>query len=595
MLRSIEYRLHANFVSENPLPDPGRPTSPTGPKKLTVFLFVLGLTGLFGLNSWKRDFGDPDEALFAQICRGMTAGSWVVPEFAGPFLELPPLGFWLPAALHKVTGMDPRLAYRVPVLLAAALSLVLTYLAGKRFFDGRIGFLALLIQGSTGFFFWRASWLDDDLLFAVWIQLAITLFAAATRHDAKPLGVWLGWIALALAALTKSAALAIVLALGTLLPFLFLEQGLESLRSGVKRLRLLPGFLLFLGLVLPWYVLAGLSAGTTLYSGHVVAGHADRLWNATTEAEPPYYYLGVLLLAFLPWTFFLPLGLLHGKDRLRRHGERLTFLWVIASLLILTLADAKKPGYILGVWPPLSLLIAAGFFETRDWYTVWEDFLREGVFALVPLLLKVPAALVLVTLGAYFGGYLASINDDRVQEMLLQKEAVLWTLALATGVSGVLFFVSGRVRKLVHAKDVTRAAYELACASLLLLATATFFHPASNPFLSGRDAVERLAVAIPADAAVALYGQKRAAVFYYLDPARKLTHLGYPDVLVPTDPAYLAIEAHLKQPGPACLITSSGELESLRSQFASLEPYLRNVRVTAKFELNEELVLVLNR
>jgi len=559
-------------------------------------LFVLGLTGLFLLNSWKRDFFDADEALFAEVCRGIEGGSWIIPELEGPYLDLPPLAFWLPAGLHKLTGLDPRIAYRIPTALAAALSLSLTYLLGRRLFDGRIGFLALLIQGSTAYFFVRASWLDDDLQFAAWTQLAMTSFALATRPTVKPFAAWIGWAGLGLAALTKSGLLAGVLVAATLILFLFFEGGLGAVRFGLKRLHVGSGIPIFLLITLPWFVLAAWRAGPELYSDHLVASHLRRIWGSPADAQPPYFYPVFLLGAFLPWTLVVPLGLLHGKDRLRRHGERLAFTWVVVALVLLTFASAKRPAYALVVWPPLAVLIAAGLFETKEWFTVWEDFLREGVFGIVPVLLKVPLALAVVAAGGYFGGYFAKIEDDRVQALLAQKEACIWALAIAGGAGAVLFLASGRVRKLVASKDVTRAAYELACASLLLFSAATFFFPAANPFGSSRDAIEKLAASIPDGARVAVYGQKRPQVFYYLGPGRKPFHLKRPDpdVMASSNQDFQAIDSHLKQPGPACLITSAAELEALRAQFASLTPHL-NVRAAARTGFRDELVLVVNR
>ncbi len=567
---------------------------PVGPRALTVAIFVLGLGGLLFANSWKRDFWEPDESLFAQVSRTMEAsGNWIVPQCSGVFLDLPPLAYWLPAGLHKLTGLDPRVAYRIPITLAAVASLCLTYVAGKRLFDGRIGFLALWIQASTIYFFCRSAWLDDDLIFSACVQLAITAFTFATRSKDR---FWLaipGWLGLAGACLSKSGLLAAGLVFGSLLVFLFIEGGFTAVRQGFKRIRFLPGLGLFTVITAPWFVAVAFEEGLQFWTQYLLNGHFFRIMSSPVDARPPYFYLVTLLWAFFPWTLFLPAGLLHGKDRLKRHGERFAFVWALFMLLALTSISAKKPGYLLVIWPPLSLVVAAAFFETRETFSVWEDLLRQGVSRALPALLKTPLILVLVMAGAYFGGHLEKVPDERVQTLLADRNSMNWALGLAVLASGVLFVVSGRVRKLVLAKEVTRSAYELACAAAFLLFAGTFFFAAANPFLSGRTAVEKLASQLPPGAALAMYGRKRSAVSYYAGEDHALLHLDYAGTRTPDDPGLMRLQEHLKQPGAAFTITSRAELEILRAQFPSLGAHLIE-KAGAKLGWHEELVLLGN-
>ncbi len=575
---------------------PAQPAAiPTGPRPLSVAICILGLGGLFIANAWKRDFWEPDESLFAHVSRSMEAsGDWIVPRSHDVFLALPPLTHWLAAGFHKVTGLDPRLAYRIPATLAAMASLFLTYAAGKRFFDGRIGFLALWIQASTCYFFFRSAWLDDELLFAASTQLAITAFALATRREGRRGLAYLGWAGLAAAGLAKSGFLAAGLVLGSLIVFLFVEGGFTAVKQGLQRVRVVTGLALFALITTPWFLAAGLREGARLWTQYLVEGHFARLMSSPVDPRPPYYYLLTLLWAFLPWTLFLPSGFLHGKDRLRRNGERLTFTWALFMLVALTCVSAKRPSYLLVIWPPMSLLIAAALFETRESFTVWEDLLREGVSRVLPVLLKVPFVLVLLVAAAYFGGYLEKLlPDDRAQALLTDHDGMSWTLGLLGVASGVLFAVSGRVRKLVREKEVTRAAFELACAAVFLCFTGTFLFAAANPFESGRAAVEKLSPLLPAEASIATYGRKRASVFYYLGEARPLTHLDYPGT-TPDDSGLKKLEDHLKQSGAAFIITSRAELEMLRAQFPSLNPVLIE-KQSARLGWHEELVLLGNR
>ena len=91
-----------------------------------AFLLLLGLyvlPGLVGHEPWKQD-----ETYIAEIVRNMLAtGDAVVPRMAGePFMEKPPLFYWVAGALATLTSPvlplhdGARLATGLFVLLASA-------------------------------------------------------------------------------------------------------------------------------------------------------------------------------------------------------------------------------------------------------------------------------------------------------------------------------------------------------------------------------------------------------------------------------------------------------------------------------------------
>jgi 4-amino-4-deoxy-L-arabinose transferase-like glycosyltransferase len=285
-------------------------------RSVVVACFVLAFGLLFAWNCWRRDFWNTDEPLFAEVARTMErTGDWIVPKCNVPFLDLPPLTYWLSAAVHSITGLDPRAAYRLPVSAAAVLGLWLTFVAGKQFFSPSVGFLAVIIQASTGLYFWRAAWLDDDLIFAVCCQLAITCFALASRSTGRP--------ALHRARLGRPRALRPDEKRSPRRPprwwpaaRLPAPRGrLAGARAGLGRVLRLPGFILALAIALPWFGAVAAREGKLLFEQHFLGAHFERIWSSPVHAEPPYFYLGTLLVGFLPWSLFLPLGILHGKDR----------------------------------------------------------------------------------------------------------------------------------------------------------------------------------------------------------------------------------------------------------------------------------------
>ena len=498
----------------------------------------------------------------------LEGGRWIIPEYEGkPYLDQPPLAAWLAAASQRLTRLDPRLSYRIPVSLIAVIGLWVTYAGGRRLFGGRIAFLAVLIQASTYYGFRRASWLDDDLYFAVGCAAAILGFSAATRKGGPRLAALGAWVGLALACLSKSVLFAAAIVLPLVAIPAFVEGGLDALKRATLRIaRPLP-IIVWLILVLPWHV-AAMRYGTDFIDAHLVGQHLARLWSSPWDARPLYQYVVWLPALFLPWTLFLPLAFLHGKDRWERDGERLCFFWAILAFVILSLASSKKPGYALVLWPPLALLIAAALNEETEWFSVWEDYLRDGVFRVAPYLLRVPIALVGIVAVLYIGGWWRDLADDRLLEALSDRSRFLPLLFLALAAAAASFWFSRRMPALLAKRNYASAAFDLATAALVLFAVKGLIDPLWNPIFSKRDLLAVFEAKLPADATVALYGRRDPEVYYHL--RRPLERLVYPDPLSPDDPARRRMEEIVRGTKPAFIIAAAEDFERLRLHFPSL-------------------------
>src|SRR5829696_10025077 len=81
---------------------------------------------------------EPDEGRYAQIGREMfLRGDWVVPHLQGePYLDKPPLMYWLVALSYKLFGVQSWAARLVPALAVHG-TILLTYLFGRRLLGER--------------------------------------------------------------------------------------------------------------------------------------------------------------------------------------------------------------------------------------------------------------------------------------------------------------------------------------------------------------------------------------------------------------------------------------------------------------------------
>ncbi len=109
---------------------PGTAVVSTRPRLLAVTLLIV-LPGLLLYPRMGFHLLEPDEGRYAEIPREMLArGDWVVPHLDGqPYLDKPPLVYWLVMLSYSVFGVNEAAARLVPAL-AVHLTILCIYLIG---------------------------------------------------------------------------------------------------------------------------------------------------------------------------------------------------------------------------------------------------------------------------------------------------------------------------------------------------------------------------------------------------------------------------------------------------------------------------------
>ncbi len=492
--------------------------------------FVL-YAALGSLNSWDRDFWAPEEPDFAAVVkemnermRGGDGWAWLFPTIGGePYFEKPPLLYWCALLSSRTTGLDPHFAYRLPVAMACALGLAVTFWAGRRFFSERVAAGACLIQASSYLQYHAASWLLTDGIFAAAIAVAVaSLGNASLWEPGSRRWTVIGWTSLGVAALSKSVLLAPVLALGPVLLLLLLKRGGPGIVREILGLRPLMGLGIYLCMVLPWYAVMFYKGGAEFFQEHIVKQHFLRLADSFSHQQPFWYYLQTLGADFLPWSPFLPLAVYYGKTHFRRPGPRFFTLWVLWIFVLLSCISSKQGKYLLPLWPALSLLVAAGFLDPER-ESIWEGFLAEGLLKLVVWVMRVPLG-VLVACATFWGfGWHSNLGlPAEWMEHLNRSDLVFrWILVGLVGTGG-LYGASYGVRGFLRLGDPARAVACLGAAALLSYGAASFAYGSLNEFKSARRLCEEVAKASQGHR-LAIYGRPRAAVHFY--STRDIRHL----------------------------------------------------------------------
>lgn len=326
-------------------------------------LVFMGLA-LFGYRLGAPGLMDPDEGRYAEIAREIfVLQDWLIPHLnLFPYLEKPPLVYWLTALGFKALGFT-ELAARLPSALSALAGVLTAYWLARTLWGTGPALVSATILATCAGYVILGRILTLDMAFSFWLNLAIALGYVALSRERPRLWPW-AYAVLGLAVLTKGPV-ALVLAgliwgLGVLFhplpgtPSFKREKVRGSILARLRPLCRPWSWLLLAVVVLPWFVyLQGRIP--EYFSYFILEQHFGRFLTPAIHPEPLYYYLPVLLGLMLPWTFLLPWTMGYRRD----WDPDRTFLliWAGVVLVFFSLSRGKLPPYILPALMPLALLL----------------------------------------------------------------------------------------------------------------------------------------------------------------------------------------------------------------------------------------------
>ena len=367
---------------------PGTSDGSLGRTRL-IYLVVLAALGLLpGLGSSARL--TYHEAFVAQGAREMlNSGNWAYPTIGGlPWLEKPPLPWWLVAMLGHFTGTVNETVARFPSALAAiGLVVGIGVLAAHHYGPG-IGLLAGAIQATTAWTVLRGRLAEADVLLTCLIVWAIVAFDRLLSNQISKSSAdictlrryWCHWrwaflIFLGTSALVKGIGFGVVLITAVTGGILLWQRDGVALR----RLKVPVGWTLAAILALAWplYMIAQHGqAALSLWTTHVWARLIRQEGPGPFAGESWWEYIAALLMQALPWTPLAVVGAWHSVRRVLGHsqawkswpvcaisarvvaGDRLLWVWAVLPLSLLAIAPVKNAHYAISAQAPWSIWAA---------------------------------------------------------------------------------------------------------------------------------------------------------------------------------------------------------------------------------------------
>jgi 4-amino-4-deoxy-L-arabinose transferase-like glycosyltransferase len=402
---------------------------------LVIVLCCFCIPLFVGLRGW--DVRN-DEAIYSYAIESiLDTGDWLTPALPGgvPFLEKPPLKFWIVAAAIRA-GLLPNdeFGLRFFDALFGAISFVYVFYLGRLLAGSLCGIVAPLILFTI-----------DPLLFSHGLRengmdaSLVLAYCGAMFHFAR-------WVegnatgrrsihALAVAAyftlgfMTKFVAV-LFLPVVCALAFMWRDDALGRVRAQWREW--IPATLVVLAATAPWFIYQTLHSGSllwqTMFGQHVYVRFTSAL--DPRQLEPWHFYfsflrlelavagsllistIGVLMLAHKAWTG-------------RPWVARLVIVWWIVPFALMSIGTSKMFHYTYPFLPPIAL--GAGLVVDRLFRA-----LERAIALSVRTALKRPLR-----------AFVRSRAPSRAGSLVRQLFAALAVLALALAVWTA---VAGRVR-----------------------------------------------------------------------------------------------------------------------------------------------------
>jgi 4-amino-4-deoxy-L-arabinose transferase-like glycosyltransferase len=473
----------------------------------------------------------PSDLKVSYTC--LMAGTITPILYGKPWLEKPALYYWRTMGFYKELGVSDWSA-RIPSATGALALIILAFLHLRRFRPGgHLDAALIMVSGVAIVAFARGA--STDMQLAAPFCIGMLGWYAWYETGKK---FWLFDLYFFGAAAT--------LAKGPVAPFMALAiiclfLGLRREWSALRRTIWIPGVLLYLAMVLPWYIAVQRRNPTFAYEfflQHNLERYATDLYR---HHQPAYYYLIVLILGLMPWTALsvralvdgLQISLAEWKVRFKprryighvRAGDafpEFLVLWALFPIVFFSFSGSKLPGYILPALPPLAILTGDYLFRIR----------RSGI----PVWLR--------NTHAAFTGILTFVLLLCPQYMVYQRivpapKIFVWSAIAGVAAALLVIFV-------VHRSGVRR----IAIVTLVPLAALLFFLLGMNGHLldlnySARPLAREIAQAVPISTPVAEVDVRRDIVyglaFYRNQPVLNYKADGVPDgahiLVIPTHEA----------------------------------------------------------
>ena len=418
---------------------------------------------IFFFNIGNYPLMDVDETRYVSMARDMFhCKDFLTLYLNGEFFfEKPPLYFWGECLSFAIFGKVTEFTARFPVALYGTLSTLLLYFTGKKIVSRRFGVISALILATTLEFVILAKFAILDIVVTTCVGFSV-MFGFLTQFvqdKNKKYMWWLFYIFSGLAVMAKGIP-------GFVVPFavmFFVTIANKTFKQVFKPQYILPGFLLFFLIVLPWHLIMFKIHDPLFFHEYIIKHHIERFLNSNeiNREQPFYFYILTVLWGLVPWIFSaIAIGITKLKSikkfnvtELSNPQKYLLFnaIAFVVTMLFFSSSSTKLITYILPVY----------FFTACILGFVWEDYMFNKKYE-KPINITVYILGGICILAGILTCFAKFVLPAQTYSDLLTIKWFCIILVLAFGISSILCAVKK------HPKGV------FACYVLFILITSAF-------------------------------------------------------------------------------------------------------------------------
>lgn len=418
---------------------------------------------IFFFNIGNYPLMDVDETRYVSMARDMFhCKDFLTLYLNGEFFfEKPPLYFWGECLSFAIFGKVTEFTARFPVALYGTLSTLLLYFTGKKIVSRRFGVISALILATTLEFVILAKFAILDIVVTTCVGFSV-MFGFLTQFvqdKNKKYMWWLFYIFSGLAVMAKGIP-------GFVVPFavmFFVTIANKTFKQVFKPQYILPGFLLFFLIVLPWHLIMFKIHDPLFFHEYIIKHHIERFLNSNeiNREQAFYFYILTVLWGLVPWIFSaIAVGITKLKSikkfnvtELSNPQKYLLFnaIAFVVTMLFFSSSSTKLITYILPVY----------FFTACILGFVWEDYMFNKKYE-KPINITVYILGGICILAGILTCFAKFVLPAQTYSDLLTIKWFCIILVLAFGISSILCAVKK------HPKGV------FACYVLFILITSAF-------------------------------------------------------------------------------------------------------------------------
>ncbi|WP_051419092.1 MULTISPECIES: ArnT family glycosyltransferase [Fusobacterium] len=318
---------------------------------------------------------------------------FVLRYFSEFYPDKPPLYFWILSFCQKIF---PNNFFFVSVLLTSIVPsfilIIFFYKFLKNFKSKDGAFLMTLSLLTIPFFFGVSIFARMDILMSLFIFLALYYFFGFYYKFIKisNINLFLFYLFIFLALFTKGLA---GFFLPTLILFVFLI--VEKKLNFLKKIRFIKGNIFIICLIGLWFLVIIFEPQGKEYINAIIFKEAiGRVMKSKVHIRPFYYYIEQIPLIIFPYGILLLISLIHYIKNMFftftwTKLEKISFVWVVSSLIIFSLASGKLSIYLLPIFPAMVILIYEAILNNKNKKYIEYGLKSVEIFSiLAPILNK---------------------------------------------------------------------------------------------------------------------------------------------------------------------------------------------------------------